>query len=120
MSTHPKEAAKEREDLTGREFDRWTVLSDERDGDGRRVLCRCKCGIRKFVDVRELKRHGSKGCRGCSTATPANVETRSRIAAKKPRAPAVSMETPRWLFERERARVAKPGTFTKKNSGASG
>lgn len=61
MSAHPKEATKERENLTGREFDRWTVQSDERDGDGRRVLCRCSCGRRQFVDARELKRRGSKG-----------------------------------------------------------
>lgn len=52
--------------LTGRRFERWTVLDDymtESDGE-RRWHCRCDCGTEKYVLERSLKYGGSKSC-GC-------------------------------------------------------
>ena len=43
------------EDLTGKEFGRWTVIKDERRKDYK-VLCRCECGVEKLVKKNNLKK----------------------------------------------------------------
>lgn len=107
MSTHPKQGSKPREDLTGRTFDRWKVISDERNGEGRRTLCKCACGVRRFVDARSLTRcvNPSRGCRECYPITTGAAAAK-RVAPTKARAPAKSA---RWMFQR--AHLPKPGTF---------
>lgn len=61
---------KEVENLTGRVFGRWTVISrapDRYSKRGDKIIywnCRCECGTIKEVADRELKRGRSKSC-GC-------------------------------------------------------
>lgn len=57
------------EDLTGRRFERWTVLrfNGFRNGNSktnRQWLCRCDCGTERPVDAGRLKNGRSKSC-GC-------------------------------------------------------
>ena len=55
-----------REDLTGRTFERWTVLEySGNDKAGQPVyLCRCSCGTKRLVEGCALKYGKSKSC-GC-------------------------------------------------------
>jgi hypothetical protein len=52
-------------DLTGKSFERWTVLSfSHKEGKAVYWLCRCACGTERAVFVGDLKRGGSRSC-GC-------------------------------------------------------
>ena len=54
-----------REDLTGRKFNRWTVLRIyDRVGWQWRWWCKCECGIERAVHGNRLKSSDSKSC-GC-------------------------------------------------------
>lgn len=54
------------QDLTGRQFERWTVTGPcaEQEDGGRRWLCRCSCGTERYVLERSLLYGGSRSC-GC-------------------------------------------------------
>jgi hypothetical protein len=56
-------------DLTGKEFHDWTVLRradvDAKYGEPL-WLCRCRCGRRSLVPGGQLRRGGSRRCRGCA------------------------------------------------------
>lgn len=56
----------EREDLTGKRFNRLTVLNFERTSERRRQLwrCRCDCGNETIVDASKLRSGHTKSC-GC-------------------------------------------------------
>ena len=55
-----------REDLIGRKFGRWTVVSFHGVGKNRHLwwLCRCECGIEKAVISQTLRKGQSTSC-GC-------------------------------------------------------
>lgn len=51
----------------GRQFGKWTVVSEEAKRNGvRRFNCRCSCGQEDIVWATGLFSGASKGCRGCS------------------------------------------------------
>lgn len=53
------------QDLTARQFGRWTVLAVAPKGPGHpKVLCRCSCGTEREVSVYSLRRGVSRSC-GC-------------------------------------------------------
>lgn len=59
------------EDLTGRQFGRWTVLSFhswKQNKTQRRAawLCRCACGLEKAVEGNGLRNRETRGCYPCS------------------------------------------------------
>lgn len=56
-------------DLTGKQFNRWFVVSRAGSDSNRHALwlCRCNCGTEKCVDGRWLKARRSGGCRKCRT-----------------------------------------------------
>lgn len=63
------------EDLTGRIFERLTVIEMDRTRSGRpRWLCRCTCGSIKSVAACELKAGKTKSC-GCFDADRKKTET---------------------------------------------
>lgn len=52
--------------LTGRKFEKWTVISKDRTEDKKAFwLCRCECGIVRAVAAGNLMSGGSRSC-GCS------------------------------------------------------
>lgn len=57
------------QDLTGKQFGRWTVISRAEDhifpGGQRHVKwnCQCRCGVEAAVFANNLKRQGSCGCK---------------------------------------------------------
>jgi hypothetical protein len=107
-----RERAETRTDYTGAEFDRWTVLDDCLDtthASGRRVLCRCACGFRKFVALASLLRGTSRQCANCARTDPRRFEAMRQANVELERVPPAEG---RWLFERQRQ--AKPGTFRKR------
>lgn len=55
------------DDLTGRRFGKWTVLSRTENYKGRapQWICRCDCGLEKTVSGRSLTQGWSKGCMSC-------------------------------------------------------
>ena len=109
-----RERAETRTDYTDHEFDRWTVLDDCLDGARdrhRRVLCRCACGLRKFVSLASLLRGTSRQCADCARNDPQRTEAMRRANAKLERVTAASG---RWMFERHRN--GKPGAFRKARS----
>ena len=53
--------------MVGQQFGKWTVVNDVfgRTNDGHKtVLCRCLCGVERFVSYRHLQHGSSKSC-GC-------------------------------------------------------
>lgn len=56
-------------DLSGYRFGRWTALEYRRRGEGVHVqkgwLCRCDCGVERWVQSASLKNGSSTSC-GCS------------------------------------------------------
>lgn len=44
----------------------WTLLSDTVPSNKKHVLCRCKCGVEKYVRVADLLYGGSKQCVNCA------------------------------------------------------
>lgn len=63
------------EDLTGKKFNRWTVLNYSHSNEHRMAYwnCRCECGTERSVTSQSLKNGTSKSC-GCY-----NLEVRSSI-----------------------------------------
>ena len=62
------------EDLTGKKFGRWTVLSREPSKNGASMwLCRCDCGTERVVDAHGLRRGTSTSC-GCKMREYVNLE----------------------------------------------
>lgn len=59
----------DREDIVGKEFGYWKVISFESyiKKDGHLYLCKCKCGVEKLIPRNNLVREKSKSCRSCST-----------------------------------------------------
>ena len=55
-------------EMVGRQFGRYTVISSEiqRINGYKKLLCRCECGVEKWVDVSTLQNGLSKGCRRCA------------------------------------------------------
>lgn len=49
-------------DISGRQFDYWSVISYQKNG---MWLCRCKCGKESIIAGRALRKGLSKGCRSC-------------------------------------------------------
>lgn len=60
--------------LTGRTFVRWTVISDE----GRKVTCRCECGIERSVNRYTLLKGVSQSC-GCLNREVAAQRGREKV-----------------------------------------
>ncbi len=55
------------DDLTGKTFGRWLVLSGPYSaGNNSKWMCRCECGLEKLVLGFLLRNGGSRSCRGCS------------------------------------------------------
>lgn len=70
---------RERRDLTGLKFNRWTVISKEEDsinGDGM-WLCQCKCGNFSIVTYGNLVQNKSKSC-GCLS-----IENRKEMNSRR-------------------------------------
>ena len=74
---------KERENLTGQSFGRWTVLGECTldEGQRRRWLCRCACGTERFVREDSLLHSASQSC-GCLTR-----ENRAKARARATHGP---------------------------------
>lgn len=54
-------------DLTGREFDKWTVLEfHSRTNGSTKWLCRCECGKEKPVTAGALRSGKSRSCKSCA------------------------------------------------------
>ena len=57
------------EDIIGKKFNRWTILSIKEPvrGTSRKCICRCECGKEKDVDLYTVRKGTSRSC-GCETA----------------------------------------------------
>jgi hypothetical protein len=67
-------------DLLGQKFGRWKVLGpDGRDenGQGRKWLCECECGLKKSQTTSKLRRGETKGCTKCAHNDVKNGYTRT-------------------------------------------
>lgn len=55
--------------IIGKKIRSWTVIDDKKTGTNKhpRVLCQCKCGIKKNVDLDNLINEKTNGCRKCSS-----------------------------------------------------
>jgi len=63
-----KKISPPRDDITGRTFGEWFVVSksDEKDwGGGFKYLCRCSCGVEAFIRAPNLRYGGSSKCAVC-------------------------------------------------------
>ena len=77
------------DDLTGRRFNRWTVIkragtyfAPSRDGTTPTYLCRCDCGTERVVIGRNIKYGFSKSC-GCLRRERAATLSAKRWAKAK-------------------------------------
>ncbi len=52
------------QELTGRVFDRWTVLNEDAGRQPRRWFCQCRCGTLRSVQAHRLLNNASRSC-GC-------------------------------------------------------
>jgi len=62
------------DDLSGKTFGRWTVLSlanDKPSGHGKQWLCECSCGSVKVVGASNLRDGRSRGCQKCGAKNAA-------------------------------------------------
>lgn len=57
----------QRKDISGKEYERWTVIRRNEIGKTSLWLCRCKCGTERLVYQGDLKSGSSKSC-GCLTS----------------------------------------------------
>ena len=53
-------------DLTGRRFEKWTVVSFANRDDGVRWLCRCECGRERIIRGADLTGGRSRSCKSCA------------------------------------------------------
>lgn len=64
-------AKQKREAMVGNIYGKWTVLKAlDREYKGKtisKMLCRCECGIKKEVDMVNLKNSRSTQCKSCAT-----------------------------------------------------
>lgn len=72
-------------DLTGKKFDRWTVISRHKtNGLGGRVRynCKCDCGTVKVIDGARLKNKSTRSC-GCYRAEYLSHKLRHDLTGKR-------------------------------------
>lgn len=94
-------------DMTGEVVGRWTVLSlAPSDGQQAKFLCRCVCGLEKFIQGRVLREGRSQGCADC-----AKTEKAANSAKQHP-------EYTVWMGMRQRC--SNPNSISYKNYGARG
>lgn len=64
------------EDLTGKVFNRLTVLNREGSDTSRHALwlCKCECGNTRIVKTSELKSNAVKECRECAKYSQTNID----------------------------------------------
>ncbi len=83
---NPDQSRKPKDDLTGRKFNRWTVIdyAGRNKSNVAHWTCRCECGNERFISTGNLTQNTSKSCGKCHRFKDISGQKFHRLTTIKP------------------------------------